>query len=305
MKTKSPIEEYTSLIKEGDKGRKPKNKRINPKKVLGTLGLILFLVLGLVMSIWLTIEPTPPSSLLSSINEQEISSTIETVKSIDRATSLNYQVRRDVSNMLHRILMYDSGQVKIQGGSISYSFFDKHLMGMLQRALTAASEKKLRDLNSTKSSSETLESKMITSSNNPISKILRPALQGNIDKAVLNIYMNNGDPPISLALSKEFLIAISIADFSTYFLAYVGTESNESSYLDDDYIQRFVELVVPTFYSVLSYPYKAGNRDIPPSIQEDIALKLCESWNGITPLTQIDKCSKDNKYSNEDSRKGS
>lgn len=305
MKINPDIDNLLSNTTPIDLGKRHKATRTNTKKV-GLIFLLTFiLVLSLILLIWIFKTPEPPAHLVNEIDQEEVKSVLSTVESINRTTSLNNNVRQNVNSMLNKILMYDNGRTSIENGYVEYNAPDKPLMGMLQRLLTSASEEKIRVINSMKTSDETLESKLITSSNNPISKILRPSLQGYVDRAVLNIYMNNGDPAVSLALNSEFLKAIAIADFTTYYLAYVGTKRSENSLLDDAFIQQFVAEIVPVFYNMMVYPYITTNRDIPEDIKEAITLKLCDSWHEITPLTNIEKCNQDLSTPNENTRTGS
>lgn len=305
MKINPDIDNLLSNTTPIDLSKKHKTAKTNTKKA-GLMFLLTFvIVLSLILLIWIFRTPEPPAYLINEVDQEEVKSVLKTVESINKTTSLNNNVRQSVNSMLNTILMYDNGGTSISNGFVEYDAPDKPLMGMLQRALTTASEEKTRVINSMKTSYETLESKLITSSNNPISKILRPSIQGYVDKAVLNIYMNNGDPPVSLALNLEFLKAIAIADFTTYYLAYVGTKRSENSLLDDAFIQQFVAEIVPVFYNMMAYPYITTDRDIPENIKEAITLKLCDSWHNITPLTNIDKCNQDLSTPNEDIREGS
>lgn len=302
----SDIQELLSHNNSINLGKKNKQTKSNPKKIGLMVLLTVIIVISLCLFIWIIKTPEPPAYLINEIDQEEVKNVLNTVESINKATSLTNNVKQNVNGMLNTILMYDNGHTSIANGYVEYSPPDKPLMGMLQRALTAASEEKIKTINSLKTSDETLESKLITSSNNPISKILRPSIQGYVDKAVLNIFMNNGDPPVSLALNLEFLKAIAIADFTTYYLAYVGTKRSENSLLDDAFIQQLVAQIVPVFYDMMVYPYITTNREIPEDIKEAIIIRMCDSWHNITPLSIIDKCNQDlTPIPNENTRTGS
>lgn len=279
-------------------------KQSNGLNSVVVIVFLLFILSGVGGVIYLSNPPSPSVDMLSQVNKEEVDKAFRVVESINKSTSELNRLRQDVNGMLANILRYDGGRVSTANGFIEYQLPDKPLMGMAQRQLTAAGKVKQEAIARMMGPGETLESAIITSSSNPINKILRPAIKGQVAKAVLNVYMNNGSPPVSLALSVEFLKLIAILDYASYFTSIGGTQTNESIWLDEEYIHQFVDTLPSLFYSMLSYPYRVADKEVPDNLESDIIVAMCDSWHSITPLTIIDRC-KEDVNGNEKAREGS